>query len=149
MKIKKFTPTPEHHRRKPVVWGFTNFREIAFYITGGSGGAVLNLATAYVLTSIFHWFYFYSYIIGSLVNYTFNFFFHRAITFEVKNKTAKRALIYYSTNIALGAFALLCVYIFTSILKIHYLTSGVLATAIIVIINFAISKFVVFKRDMR
>jgi putative flippase GtrA len=149
VKTKTFVATPEHPRHKSAVWGFTNFREVALYIAGGAGGTILNLATAYVLTSKLHWFYFYSYIIGGLVNYTFNFFFHRAITFEVKNKTAKRALIYYSTNIALGAFALLLVYIFTSILKIHYLISGVMATAIIVIINFIFSKLVTFNKKLK
>lgn len=123
-------------------------KEIIYYIAGGLCGSLLNLATAFTFTHFFHLFYFYSYIIASIVNYTFNFFFHRAITFSVLDKTAKRASIYYLTNIILGALSLSIVYVLTSILGIQYLLSGVLSTAIIVIINFLISKLFTFRKDL-
>ena len=123
---------------------FTNFREVAFYVLGGGTGTVLNLATAYILTSLAHWFYFYSYIVGSFINYTFNFFWHRAITFRCKDKTAKRAAFYYISNIILGLFALGFTYIFTSIFHIQYLISGLIATIVVVIINFLFSKLITF-----
>lgn len=126
----------------------TNRREIFFYLVGGFCGTALNLGTAFILTHYFSVFYFYSYIVASLVNYTFNFFFHRAITFSVLDETAKRAGIFYSTNIALGALSLTMVYIMTSLLKVQYLLSGVIATVIIVVINFVISKLLTFRKKL-
>jgi len=123
-------------------------REIGYYILGGLCGFAINLGVAFLFTNCLHLFYFYSYVIASLVNYTFNFFFHRAVTFSVYDQTAKRASIYYSTNIALGALSLAMVYVLTSILGIQYLLSGVLSTAIIVVINFLISKLLTFRKSL-
>jgi putative flippase GtrA len=127
---------------------FTNLRELSFYVLGGGTGAVLNLGTAFVLTSILHVYYFYSYIVGSLINYTFNFIFHRAITFNVRDKAGKRAAYYYISNIVLGAVSLLLVYTFTSIIGLNYLVSGLIATVLVVIVNFFFSKLVTFKEKI-
>lgn len=123
--------------------------ELVRYGVGGGIGAALNIVTAYILTSWLGFYYMCSYVIGSLVNYTFNFLYHRSITFNAKDKTAKRATYYYISNIFLGILALGLTYFFTTIIGLQYLISGMISTTAIIVINYLFSKFFTFNKTMK
>jgi len=123
-------------------------RQVILYCLGGGSGALINFALTYVLVSIVGINYVYGLTAGSLVNLTFNFLFHRALTFGVKTNTAKRAAIYYIFGAILFFITLGVAVFFKSVVGLHYLVAQVIATALSVIINFFASKLIVFKKDL-
>lgn len=123
--------------------------QLVKYGVGGGTGAVLNLGAVYIFTHFAGFYYLYSYFIGAILNYTFNFFYHRSITFETKNKTAKRAAYYYVSNIVLGGMAIGLATLLKNYGNINYLVANLMATIIVIVINYVFSKFVTFNAGMK
>lgn len=124
-----------------------NIRELFFYCLGGGGGAIINFALAYYTVSILKLDYVIGITIASFANLTFNFIFHRAFTFGVKDKTAQRAMAYYILGVIYFFVSLGFAIFLKSVVGLHYMVAQVLATALIVIINFFASKYFVFKKS--
>ncbi len=119
---------------------------IVFSVIGGLGLA-LNLGVAYALKEFAGLWYFWAFLGGVLVNWTFNFFANSYITFRGHSKEnyfrkyAKFLLIYccaFFINAAL-------VYMMTSVLSVYYLVSISIAAFITAIFNFSLSKKIVFR----
>lgn len=125
------------------------FFELVRYCAGGSIGALINILVAYFFTSIVGIYYMYSYIIASIINYIFNFYYHRSVTFNTKDKVIKRAALYYGSNILLGLVALATTYILTSVFGVQYLVSGLMSSILVAVINYIFSKFITFSHKIK
>jgi putative flippase GtrA len=119
---------------------------IAFSFIGGVGLA-LNLGVAYALKEFAGLWYFWAFLAGVFVNWTFNFFANSYITFRghsrenYSRKYAKFLLIYccaFFINAAL-------VYVMTSFLSVYYLVSIAIAAFITAFFNFFLIKKIVFR----
>lgn len=123
-----------------------NKKEIFFYCLGGGTGALVNFGVTYLIVSIAGLNYIIGLTAGSFVNLTFNFLFHRALTFKVKTEPVKRAVIYYIFGVILFFITLALAVFLKSTIGLNYLIAQIIATGASVIINFFASKLIVFKK---
>lgn len=119
---------------------------IKFSIIGGIG-LLINLAVAYVFKEFFGLWYFWAFIIGTFANWTFNFLANSYITFRGHSKENyfrkyMGFLLIYCCVFVLNAAL---VYALTSILSIYYLISITFAAFITAILNFVLSKKIIFR----
>lgn len=129
-----------------VINRLTSPKEITFYFIGGLSGSVINLAITYLLVSIAGLYYVWGMTISSLCNLTYNFLFHRSITFGAKDKIIRRAVTYYLLGTALFFITLGTAIFLKAILGINYLMAQLLALTTSIIINFFGSKYIVFAK---
>jgi len=109
-------------------------------------GFLINILITKFLTDFTGLFYVFSYILGTLGNWTFNFVFHSKVTFSNHNKE-KQALRYCQFLVFYGIVAILnfsTVYLLTSIIGIYYLVSIVLVTFIYSFFTFTILRKRIF-----
>ena len=119
-------------------------RQFAIFLFGGGTGALINLAVTYFLTEASGLRYIIAYFIGIILNILFNFFYHRAVTFGVRDNIHQRMARFFPVSIFIGGSILLLIYFFTEKLAIWYIYSGIMAIVIMSVINFFINKFWVF-----
>jgi putative flippase GtrA len=126
----------------------TTFQFARFLLVGLIGLGVL-LAVTYILTTFFSLWYFWSYILGTLISWTSIFFMNSFFTFAGHNKE-RYATKYVSFLVMyLSAFAVnaTIVYTLTSIAGLMYLASITIATAVTTLITFTLSKRHIFTYD--
>ncbi|MFH1453569.1 MAG: GtrA family protein [Armatimonadota bacterium] len=116
---------------------------------GGAGGALVNILTSYTLTEKLKIYYLYSVAIGGVGNITFNFFFHRFITFKVTDKPFQRYVKIFVVNIFYGILTLLAVRGMVEIWHINYNIALIIAIIIFSVINFIANKLWVFAASRR
>lgn len=120
-------------------------RFILFCFVGGVG-LLVNLAISYALTEYAGLWYFFSFIIATLVAWTVMFFLNSHVTFKGHSKENYfKRYITYITGYT-GAFFVnaALVFILTSIMNIYYIISIIVAAVITTIITFSFSKSYVY-----
>lgn len=122
-------------------------KQLFIFLIGGGIGAAINLSITYFLTEFFGILYLLSYLCGFFIGITFNFLFHRSITFKNKDKTSIRFAKSWSTSIFISIGTMALIYFFTDILLIWYILSGVISITIMSILNYSINKFWVFSHE--
>lgn len=120
-------------------------KKFIIFIFGGGIGALLNLTTAWFLTDILGLWYLISYIFGGAVNTTFKFFYHRRITFGVKDALKMRFFKFILVTAGMSLIYLSLIYFLTDILHFHYLISGIVVISTMSVLNFLVDKKWVFK----
>ena len=96
----------------------THWKQFIIFLFGGGLGALLNLGMTYFLTEFFGFWYLTAYSFGVISNIVFNFFFHRAITFQEKSNFKKRIARFFLTSVFIGSGIMLLVYVFTDVLYV-------------------------------
>ena len=85
-------------------------------------------------------------IISWLASVTFAYFTNRKFVFKVKNKSnIKECLNFYISRISTLIIDMIIMYIFVSILKFDNKIVKLIAQVVIIILNYILSKFIVFK----
>jgi len=125
---------------------FRNFRELFFYCLGGGSGAIINWTLTYTSVSIIGLNYTWGIVIGSFANLTYNFLFHRSLTFGVKDHFVKRAATYYIFGIILFFISIEIAFFCKKNLGLNYMVAQIIATIVSVFINFFASKYIVFAK---
>lgn len=122
------------------------FDRYPHYVIVGISTAVVSLLVTFVLTDIVGFWYFFSFIIATIVGCILNFALNSRFTFRGHDakfyfsKYVNYSLFY----ILMGIFNLSIVYILTSIFFLHYLISIIIAGSVISLITFSFNKRVVF-----
>ncbi len=117
------------------------------YGIGGGLAFVLNLALTYFFTEILRFYYLISAFLGYLISIFINFSFQAFITFKTKEERFfKRFVLFLLIQINASLLHTFLVYIFTDLLKIYYLISVALSSFILWMINFGLSKKIIFKK---
>lgn len=120
-------------------------RFIQFSAIGGVG-LVLNLLVAYTFTEGLGFWYFWGFLMGVFVNWTFNFSANSLITFRGHSKKNYSLKYGVFMVIYLGVFILnsALVYVMTSMMEIYYLASIAAAAIITALITFNLTKKFVY-----
>lgn len=129
------------------------YEEIIRYLIIGVLTTVVSLATYYILvytifnpdiglelqiTNIISW----------IVSVTFAYFTNRTYVFKLKEKKSlKEAIKFYVSRVSTLLIDMLLMYIFVSLLKYNDKIIKLIVQIIITILNYILSKFIVFKKQ--
>ena len=118
---------------------------VKFSLIGGTG-LIINLIAAYILKEFLGLWYFLAFLIGVILNWSFNFFANSYITFSghSKERYAMKYAIFVSVYLAAFTINSGLVYIMTSVFDIYYLISIAMAAVITTLITFSLSKRFVY-----
>lgn len=127
------------------------YEELINYLIIGVLTTVVSLATYYLLTltvlnasnAIYLQI---SNIIAWLASVTFAYFTNRKFVFKVQNKSnIREGINFYLSRISTLLIDMLIMYIFVSLLKFDNRIMKLITQIVIIILNYVLSKFIVFK----
>ena len=130
---------------------YKKYEELINYLIIGILTTVVSLATYYLLTLTIldaenKVYLQIANIISWLASVTFAYFTNRKYVFKVKNKSnIKECLNFYISIISTLLIDMIIMYIFVSILKFDNKIVKLIAQVVIIILNYILSKFIVFK----
>ncbi len=125
---------------------FLTRQYLTFLVVGGSGVAV-NLSMTYALTEWAGIFYLGSYVISTLVSWTFMFQVHSGITFKGHGvtETKKAYVLFIGMYVLVVLVNWISVWAMTSIVGLHYMASIIFVTGGISILSFLGNRLFIFK----
>lgn len=130
---------------------YKKYEELINYLIIGILTTVVSLATYYLLTltvlnasnAIYLQI---SNIIAWLASVTFAYFTNRKFVFKVQNKSnIREGINFYLSRISTLLIDMLIMYIFVSLLKFDNRIMKLITQIVIIILNYVLSKFIVFK----
>ena len=130
---------------------YKKYEELINYLIIGILTTIVSLATYYLLTLTIldannKVYLQIANIISWLASVTFAYFTNRKFVFKVKNKSnIKECLNFYISRISTLLIDMIITYIFVSILKFDNKIVKLIAQVVIIILNYILSKFIVFK----
>ena len=130
---------------------YKKYEELINYLIIGILTTVVSLATYYLLTLTVldannKVYLQIANIISWLASVTFAYFTNRKYVFKVKNKSnIKECLNFYISRISTLLIDMIIMYIFVSRLKFDNKIVKLIAQVVIIILNYILSKFIVFK----
>ena len=123
-----------------------NFIKIYFqFVFGGGIGLLINIGITSFLTERFGLWYMYAYIVGLSINIIFNFIYHRNITFKIYDRAKRRFVHFIIFTFFITCINWLFVYIATTIYSFYYITSIIIITLIISVINYLTNALLIFR----
>jgi len=125
-------------------------KEVILYGVFGIFTTIVNLASFYVLTNIFHWEQNISNTIAILLAVIFAYITNKDLVFHSDAKTTKEKLMQFVKFMSGRAFTMIvewlgCLLLFLT--PINQMISKLAMTIIVIILNFFISKFFAFKKQ--
>ena len=130
---------------------YKKYEELINYLIIGILTTIVSLATYYLLTLTVldannKVYLQIANIISWLASVTFAYFTNRKFVFKVKNKSnIKECLNFYISRISTLLIDMIIMYIFVSRLKFDNKIVKLIAQVAIIILNYILSKFIVFK----
>lgn len=130
---------------------YKKYEELINYLIIGILTTIVSLATYYLLTLTVldannKVYLQIANIISWLASVTFAYFTNRKFVFKVKNKSnIKECLNFYISRISTLLIDMIIMYIFVSRLKFDNKIVKLIAQVVIIILNYILSKFIVFK----
>lgn len=130
---------------------YKKYEELINYLIIGILTTVVSLATYYLLTltvldasnAIYLQI---ANIIAWLVSVTFAYFTNRRFVFKVQNKSnIREGINFYLSRISTLLIDMIIMYIFVSLLKFDNRIMKLITQIVIIILNYILSKFIVFK----
>lgn len=130
---------------------YKKYEELINYLIIGILTTIVSLVTYYLLTLTIldannKVYLQIANIISWLASVTFAYFTNRKYVFKVKNKSnIKECLNFYISRISTLLIDMIIMYIFVSILKFDNKIVKLIAQVVIIILNYILSKFIIFK----
>ncbi|NLC87577.1 MAG: GtrA family protein [Clostridiaceae bacterium] len=125
-------------------------REVILYVVFGVLTTLVNIATSSVLNKIFQIEGNLSSTIGIIVCILFAYFTNRKLVFNSKAETIKEKILEFVKFIFGRAFTMVVemigFFLLYTVCIIPFLTSKIIISVIVIILNFFISKFFAFKK---
>lgn len=119
---------------------------LKFCVTGGLN-TVIDLAVTIVLNSLLHVNINLAKPIGYICGMVNSFVMNKKWTFKTKDSATKKELVkFVLVNVCMLGLSLLLINIFKSTLQIGDAFANILSTGIVMVINFLVSNFWVFKK---
>jgi putative flippase GtrA len=128
-------------------------RYFIFLVGGGTGLVIAEVVTTF-LTEVFHYWYMFSYVIGTIFAILFTFIYHRYVTFRKFSDIKKRFIKFVAVVSIIAVTNLVLVYTLTEawanitgspVTKVYYWTTIFFVTLVLSTVNFAVNKLWVFK----
>lgn len=130
---------------------YKKYEELINYLIIGILTTIVSLATYYLLTLTIldannKVYLQIANIISWIACVTFAYFTNRKYVFKVKNKSnIKEVINFYLSRISTLLIDMIIMYVFVSILKFDNRIVKLIAQVVIIILNYILSKFIVFK----
>lgn len=126
-------------------------KELIFYFIFGILTTIVDILTFYILNTTLNINENISNVIAVFVSTLFAFFTNKLFVFNLKSENIKQFFLELFKFILGRLFSMIIqiigFWLLSSILKVDTLISKILSTAVAVVLNFFISKFLVFKKD--
>lgn len=122
-------------------------KKYVIFLFGGGIGTLLYLLVVYFMVELLGFWYISAYCLGSLITITFNFTYHRSITFGIRDKPRKRFLKFAINSLIIGFLSISLIYFLTDKLGLWYILSGIIGVGLMSIINFLINNFRIFQGE--
>lgn len=124
-----------------------NTRQFLKFCLAGGGGLIINLFITHFGVTVLGVWYFWSYLVATLVGWSFIYTVNALITFPdpVRSQHARRYALFLGGYLVFFAVHAALVYTGTSVLNFHYFVSIIAATVVTTILTFFYSKYVVYR----
>lgn len=124
-----------------------NLRQLIVYLFIGGGSALTDLILLFIFVDLFNIYYLIAQTLSFTIVSTVAFFLHKKYTFRHKSKSGDKwrytlFILIAGTGLLWSLFFL---YLFVSVLNLHYLLAAVLVKFIVLVWNFLMNKFVTFR----
>lgn len=142
-KVKKFVDKSKKYVPLDIIY---KEKRLITYLFGNQITFLAQLILTFILTETLHIWYMGSYGISLIVGLGFMFWYHKQITFSIKDTSNKHFIVF--AVIMIGSFIVswILVYLITSILPfLHYILTIILVSIPVSIFTYKIIKRVVFK----
>ena len=128
---------------------YTAHKEALLYLFFGGLSFLLTIATFYVFTTVFHIHNLLANIISWIIVVAFCFFTNSKFIFRAtdKTKTIKRLLSFYTSRLATLVIEETILFIFIEKLDFNNMIVKTAAQIIVIILNYILSKYLIFKRS--
>ncbi len=130
-------------------FGESSLRFIGFALVGLSG-IVVNSLALYLATDLFKIFYIYSAAIATVISTVWNFTLNEAWVYHAQGKTSSkfgRLGIFFVMNVIALALRTPIIYLFTSVVGIHYILSNLLSLGLLTLARFALADNLIWAGD--
>jgi dolichol-phosphate mannosyltransferase len=127
-------------------FGESSLRFIGFALVGLSG-IVINSLALYLATDLFKIFYIYSAAIATVISTVWNFTLNEAWVYRMQSNTSSRfgrLGIFFVMNIIALALRTPIIYLFTSVMSIHYIISNLLSLGLLTLARFALADNIIW-----
>ena len=117
------------------------------YINGSAIAAVIDWSFFYILIIFIGIYYQFALVLSYSAGATFNYIFHKKITFKNKSKKIpiQFSAFFIRSLIALSLSSLI-IFIFVDLFCLHKVISRIITTSVILFFNFFTAKYYIFNR---
>lgn len=130
---------------------YEKYKELIKYLIVGVLTTAINYACFVILTKMFNIDIHISNIISWVVSVVFAYFTNKLFVFESKSFKPKIIAKEVSEFVAARVFSLLIeeliLYVFVNLLSMNALIIKLVANVVVIIINYVLSKLIIFKKD--
>lgn len=116
------------------------------YVGGGWLVGLGEVVLTIIFTEIFHWWFFYGYMLAAGIGVLTLFFFHKNITFNGSLYTFKRLACFFFFMIFMAGITIMGVYLLVENVHMNYVLAIILVGIVTSISGFAVNKNVLFKK---
>ncbi len=133
-----------------IVRHFSDHRLMVRYLIAGGFGALVNMVSMYVFTSVFFVWYIASAIFAFLISLVVTFFFQKLWTFNHTRSVAvhawKQAGLYIFSSVSFLVLNILMLYALVDFLKMGYLFAQFLSLGTVACGSFLFNKIITFRK---
>lgn len=131
---------------------YHKYKEIIKYIIFGGFTTIINIITYLILTKIIKLDLLISNVLAWFISVLFAYITNRIFVFNSQNKKVKSILIEISTFYVARIASLVCCdillfNIMIKVLHINDITTKLILQIIVILMNYILSKFIIFKKD--
>lgn len=130
---------------------YIKYKEVLLYLIFGVITTIINIATFYICNEVLHIEYKISNLLAWVVSVLFAFIANKLWVFESKNTNIKTFIKEISSFVMARVFSLLVdmgiMILCIDILNFNTLFVKILANIVVIIINYILSKFIIFKKE--
>ena len=128
-------------------------KEVILYLIFGVSTTIISILIYALCTRLFKMGYYSSNILSWIGSVTFAFFTNRKIVFSSDantfTKKIKEFFLFYISRLATLIFESIVLYLGITLLQINDLIVKIIANIIVIILNYILSKFFIFKKDSK
>lgn len=121
-------------------------RELILYVIFGFFTTMINLVVFFLFTRILHVNYIFSNVMAWVLSVLFSYVTNRIWVFESENTNViTECLLFFGSRLFAGTVDTGLLFIFIDVLSISDVISKIVVQVIVIVLNYVMSKFIIFK----
>lgn len=126
---------------------YKKYEEIINYLIFGVLTTITSLVTYFIFSKVFNIYYLVSNVIAFILSVLFAFVTNRLYVFKSNDKNILKEFIsFISSRIFSFLIEQLVMYILVDLIKIDAMTSKVIVQVLVIVLNYILSKLIVFRK---